>query len=66
MPSPALEGWRQGAASWGGQEWDLLSYSLRDWGPELPQRDSVFEHIWSDSRACDLLGSGVDKYNFCT
>lgn len=24
--------------------------SLWDWGTGLPQRDSVFEHIWSDSR----------------
>lgn len=44
-----LRRWRQKLPLGGTGVGTSDSDSLWDWGTGLPQRDSVFEHIWSDS-----------------
>jgi hypothetical protein len=64
---PASAGWRQTAASWVGQELVPLNLTLFGIGELDFHTETLFLSTSGVTHgACDLLGSGVDKYNFCT
>lgn len=66
MPSPASEDGGRGCL-WGAQEWGPLIPILSGIGGLGFHRETLFLSTSGVTHgACDLLGSRVDKYNFCT